>query len=127
MLRRRKNVNLQAKTDRLAQLLEERLDIRGSGFEVKLRRAGRLLPRELRRDGATLVEALSLSAHPRLERRIDAKKVESSAKAIEQYLLDLDPWERRRGIAVNLSASVLFNLLVVAALVAGFMAWRGLL
>lgn len=119
-------MDIRARTDRLAQLLEQRLDIRGSGFETKLRRAGRLLPRHLRRDGAILVEALKLSDHPRLGRQVDSKRLEKAADAIEHYLLNLDVWDRRRGIAVNVSASVLMNLLIVIALVAGILIWRGL-
>ena len=119
-------VDLHARTDRLAQLLEERLDIHGTGFEAKLRRAGRLLPGHLRREGEALTEALSLSSHPRLERQIDGKRLGKAADAIEKYLLNLDPWHRRRGIAVNLFANVLFRLLMVAAIVAGVIVWRGL-
>ncbi|MCK8463066.1 hypothetical protein MUY35_04290 [Aliiroseovarius sp. S1339] len=119
-------MDFHARTDRLAQLLEERLDIRGAGFETKLRRAGRLLPRHLRREGEVLSEALRLSSHPRLGRQVDTKRLAKAADAIESYLLDLDAWDRRRGIAVNVSASVLLNILVVAALVAGVIIWRGL-
>ncbi|MCK0137946.1 hypothetical protein [Aliiroseovarius sp. F47248L] len=120
-------MDIRARTDRLAQLLEQRLDIRGTGFETKLRRAGRLLPRHLRRDGARLVEAMKLSDHPRLGRQVDPKQLEKSADAIERYLLSLDAWDRRRGIAVSFSASVLLNLLILIALVAGILLWRGLL
>lgn len=120
-------MDLGARTDRLAQLLEQRLDIRGTGFETKLRRAGRLLPRHLRSDGAKLVEAMKLSEHPRLGRQVDPKRLEKAADAIEHYLLNLDAWDRRRGIAVSVSASVLMNLLIVVALVAGVLVWRGLL
>lgn len=114
-----------ARTDRLAQLMEEKLDIRGAGFEKKLQRAGRLLPRHLRRDGQTLVEALALSDHPRLERQIDSVQLKKSANALEKYLLNFDAWDRRRGIAVGFLASLLFNLLVVAALVVAVLIWRG--
>lgn len=119
-------MDIHARTDRLAQLLEQRLDIRGSGFETKLRRAGRLLPRHLRRDGAKLVDALKLSDHPRLGRQLDPKRLEKAANAIEHYLLNLDAWDRRRGIAVSVSTSVLLNLLIVVALVTGVVIWRGL-
>ena len=119
-------MDIHARTDRLARLLEERLDIRGAGFETKLCRAGRLLPRHLRREGATLIEALKLASHPRLGRQVDAKRLEKAANAIESHLLNLDAWDRRRGIAVNVSASVFFNLFIIAALVAGVIIWRKL-
>lgn len=119
-------MDLHARTDRLAQLLEQRLDIRGAGFEAKLRRAGRLLPRHLRREGAALADALRLSPHPKLGRQIDTGRLEKSADALERYLLSLDPWDRRRAMAVSVTSSILFNILVAGLLVAGVIAWRGL-
>ena len=117
-------MDLQARTERLAQLLEHRLDIRGAGFEVKLKSAGRLLPRYVRKEGALLVEALRQAAHPRLARRLDIDRLSRAADALERHLLDVDPWDRRRGIAVMGAASVLFKLLVVAALALGVLFWR---
>ncbi len=57
-------MDIVARTDRLAQLLEERLDVRGKGFDAKLRRAGRLLPRHLRMKGQMLVDATTRADHP---------------------------------------------------------------
>ena len=37
--------SIQQMADRVAQLMEERLRLRGTGLEEKLRRGGRLLPR----------------------------------------------------------------------------------
>ncbi|MCI2395211.1 hypothetical protein [Aliiroseovarius sediminis] len=120
-------MDLHARTERLSQLLERRLDVRGADFETKLRRAGRLLPRHLRRDGAALVEAMHLSSHPKLGRQIDAQRLAKSADALEHYLHQVDPWDRRRAVLISVASSVLFSLLVVALLVAGMIAWRGLI
>ncbi|MCK8482760.1 hypothetical protein MUY21_01805 [Aliiroseovarius sp. S2029] len=120
-------MDIHACTDRLAQLLEQRLDIRGAGFETKLRRAGRLLPRHLRRDGDRLVEAMRLAQHPRLGRQLDQVRLEKAANAIEHYLLNFDAWDRRRGIAVSVSTSILTNILIVIALGLCLALWRGLI
>ena len=120
-------MDIAARTDRLAQLLEERLDVRGKGFDVKLRRAGRLLPRHLRMKGQLLVDATVRADHPRLLRQLDEAALDLAAADLERYLLSIDPWDRRKGIAVNVSAGLLFNLLVLALVVVGVLMWRGLL
>lgn len=110
-------MDITARTERLSQLLEERLDIHGKSFEVKLRRAGRLLPRHLRVKGRMLADATSRADHPRLLRQLDEAALDLAATDLERYLLSIDPWVRRKNIFLNWSASLSFNLLMVAGLV----------
>lgn len=118
---------MQARIDRLAELLEERLDIRGKGFEQKLRRAGRLLPRHLRIKGRMLVDANAHADHPRLLKQLDDAALELAAQSIERYLLDIDPWDRRRGIVLNWGAGLVFRLLVLIAAVLAFLKWQAVI
>lgn len=109
-------MDLEAETARLAQLMEERLDIRGADFATKLRRAGRLLPRPVRAAGADLVAALPMLGHPQLSRLLDAEALEAAVKIVEKHLREVDPWDRRMGIFVNWAAGLAFSLLVLAGL-----------
>ena len=51
----------QQMADRVAQLLEERLRLRGKGLDEKLRRGGRLLPKKVRAAAEVLVRAASMA------------------------------------------------------------------
>ena len=120
-------MDLNVKTARLAQLMEERLDIRGAGFTAKVRRAGRLLPRHVREAAGLLIRALPLMDHPQLSRQMNPSELENAAHVVEAYLLDVDPWDRRRGIAVSWLSGLAFSLLVLAAAVVLVLMWRGYL
>jgi hypothetical protein len=119
-------MDLQARADKVAELIEARLDVRGAGLEGKLARAGRRLPGHLRRELGYVVEAMRMKASPRLARQIDWARIDRACTEAERYLRGVDPWERRRGIAVNWLAGNAFNLLIVVALTAAVIAWRGL-
>lgn len=120
-------MDLEPRAEKLAQLMEERLGLGGDGFAAKLGRAGRSLPRRIRRDGAVIVEALALQAHPKLSRQIDEARLNRAFTHIERYLRAIDPWERRKGLLLNWLAGLAFSLLVVAGLLIAAMRWRGMI
>ena len=120
-------MDLDAKAEALAQLMEDRLGLRGDGFAAKLKRAGRRLPRRIRRDGALIVEALALQAHPKLSRQVDEAQLTRALTHLNRYLRTVDPWERRKSAMLNWLAGLAFSLLVVAGLVIATMRWRGLI
>jgi len=100
----------QDKTAALSQLLQERLGIRGSTFSVKLRRAGRLLPRFARRAGGDVAQAEAMLAHPRLAALVDADRFNRAATILGDHLSEIDPKERRKTRALHLLASIVLNL-----------------
>ena len=120
-------MDLQDRAERLAQLMEDRLGTGGKGFGAKLKRAGRRLPRRLRRDGALIQRALELLAHPRLSRQIDQADLTRAADHFERHLRQIDPWARRRGLMLNWLAGIAFSLLVVAGVLITVLRMRGLI
>ena len=120
-------MDLDARLDQLAVLMEERLGVRGDGFEEKLARAGRMLPRRLRREGALLVEARAMAGHPKLGRQVDTRRLNKAARALERHLERVDGTQRRITLVINWLAGNAFNLLLVAVLVVAVLAWRGLM
>jgi len=120
-------MDLRLRTDKLAELMEERLGTRGGGFATKVRRAGRRLPRHLRVEARYLVHARDMEDNPRLARQIDQPRVDRACAALERWLDGLDPKARRRNLLLDWLAANAFNLLMIAALVAAILAWRGLL
>lgn len=119
-------MDLDDRLDRIAALMEERLGIRGDGFEAKLARAGRLLPRRLRRAGALLAEARGLREHPRLARRVDPRRLRKAARAFERHLERVDAGRRRATARINWLAGNALNILIVLGLAVAVVAWRGL-
>lgn len=109
-------MDLQRETARLAQLMEDRLDIRGADFTTKVRRAGRLLPRHVRKEAALLASALPMVEHPRLSRQLEGDRLARAAKNLETHLLSVDPWERRMGTFVSWAAGLASGLLLFAGI-----------
>ncbi len=120
-------MDLETRAAHLAQLMEERLSLRGRGFANKLARAGRRLPRRLRREGAVIAEALAVQAHPKLARRLDQARFQRAADQLERYLRGIDPAERRKGLFLNWLAGVAFSLLLVLVILIAVLRARGLI
>lgn len=117
--------NVADRADQLASLIEERLGIRGHGLEVKLRRAGRALPRYVRREAKVIADAEQLSANPKLMRRVDLSGLDKSYRKCESWLKSVDPNERRKTRALSFLATNAFNLLVISGAFIAWMVWSG--
>ncbi|MEM1073021.1 MAG: hypothetical protein AAF665_06335 [Pseudomonadota bacterium] len=115
------------KTEILRQKMEKHLGINARSFEAAVRRAGRQLPRRMRKKAALVIEAQALSEHPKLARRIDLPGFETAAVDLQIYLesqkLSEQVWTRR----LNRLALLAFNLLLIAGVTVAFMRWRGLI
>lgn len=111
----------------LDALMGERLGVGGNGFGAKVRRAGRLLPRHVRREARYLVQAGQMSAHPRLAPLVDPQRVAQAAETCRSYLTGIDAADRRWGIVVGRLSVIAFNWLLLAALVIALLTWRGYL
>jgi len=113
------------RADHIAELLESQLGVRGKTLDAKLRKAGRLLPRDIRRHGDQIVEAVNLQGSPKLSRMVDEKSTVSAYNAFEKYLSGIDAWDRRKGSASDFLTTNAFNLLVVIALLIAVLRWSG--
>ncbi len=115
----------QQRADHLAALMEERLGIRGNGLRAKLRRAGRLLPSDMRRQAGILLTALDVQNHPKLARQMDERAIDAACRAIEDHLSAINPTERRIDRVIDILSSAALVLLVTAGLVVTVLVWRG--
>ncbi len=113
------------RAETIAALIEERLGIRGKGLEIKLKRAGRLLPGHVRRDARKLLEAIRLQDHPKLARRVDSQVVDAACRNVETYLQGIDGKHRRMNRIVGFFSSNAFNLLATGGIVIAVLLWRG--
>ncbi|MDW4551067.1 hypothetical protein R5H32_17025 [Defluviimonas sp. D31] len=115
------------KAGRIADLLEDRLGIRGDGLAEKLRRGGRGLSRKLRRDAGYLARAAEEDQVPKLRVRLDHERI---ASAYDRCLRELEPIGaglRRKALVMDILTGIATGLLVTALVVAALLSWRGFL
>lgn len=115
-------------SDRLASLrllLSEKLGTKGADLRSHVRRAGRRLPRRLRREAEFLIRAEQMARHPRFARLIDTREVARAQGRLSRHLGAIDPALIRRNRMKNAAAG--FGLIVLAtfALVVTLLWWRG--
>ncbi|WP_309663978.1 hypothetical protein [Tabrizicola sp.] len=120
-------VTIQQMADRVAQLMEERLAIRGRGLATKLRRAGRGLPRRVRDAGAGLAEAAAKARNPKLLGQIDMGQVSDHYDICVRHLITIDPTKRRREFIGGVLSSAGLGLLIAGLGLIAFLVWRGYL
>jgi membrane-associated protease RseP (regulator of RpoE activity) len=119
--------DIASKAQALARLIEQRLGVRGRTLEKAVRRAGRLLPREVRAKAMKLVEAQQMAENPKLARLIDREALDTAYHQVAAYLEAKDPAEQRKTRLLNMLAGIVFNLLLVVALFVFVLWWRDLL
>ena len=91
--------------DRVAELLEQRLRIRGNGLAAKLHKGGRLLPRRVRAAAEVLQASAAMAQNPKLLLQVD---VEATAQAYDVCLKHLNGSSfkgRRKNAVLSVAAS----------------------
>lgn len=118
-------VTIQQMADQVANLLEERLHIKGKGLTEKLRKGGRLLPRKVRVAAEQLADAATRSQNPKLLLQINEAAVAGAYDICSKHLGKIDVADRRIGKVLRTASSMVISLTVVAAIVIGVLFWRG--
>ncbi|MEL6682186.1 MAG: hypothetical protein AAFQ09_06015 [Pseudomonadota bacterium] len=109
----------------LQSLLDEKLGVRGRTLAVQVRKAGRLLPRHVRRDATYIATSVALSENPKLSRMVDQARLQKAHSNVTAYLTTINVTERRVTAGLNLAASIVFALLVTGVLVLVVLVQRG--
>ena len=117
---------LDARTDELRDLLREKLGLSARTLEAQIGKAGRLLPRAVRRDARLVAEARARLQNPRLARMVDVAAAEAAQTRVRDFLKEIDPGERRKTRLIGILAVIAFNVLVVSALLIAILRWRGI-
>jgi hypothetical protein len=116
-------------TRRLAQLrrlLADKAEAGPGSLRAQLARAGRRLPRFVRRDGRFLAEAEAMARDPRLARLIDPRELRRAHARVARHLRGLDLAAARRRRRLDRLALVGFYVFVALGLVLAVALWRGL-
>ena len=118
-------VSISTQIDAMRDLFEKHLGVRAPTLEKAVRRAGRRLPRGVRAKAGVLVEAEGYATHPKLERRIDRAATDAAVNELSTYLKAQDLDRERTTRRLNALAGLVFNLLLVGALLIVVLRWRG--
>jgi hypothetical protein len=120
-------VSVQQMASRVAQLMEERLRIKGDTLVDKLRRGGRLLPRKVRRQAEFLAVTAMQAQNPKLQMQIDSQRTADAYDACVRFLKPLGQGARRRAILLHFVVSLATILIVTFVMVVAVLVWRGFL
>ncbi|WP_439154248.1 hypothetical protein [Yoonia sp.] len=116
---------LNHKIAEISTLMRSQLRIRGRDLHVQYRRAGRLLPRAVRRDILYLLDTSALGDNPKLARMINHDKISRAHRNIVDYLQGLDPKAQMWTRILNITASIAFALIVAFAVTLFVLVQRG--
>lgn len=111
--------------EELRGLMASQLRIKGKSLRAQVRRAGRLLPRAVRREAWFLIETAELAENPKLARMVDHARVAQAHQTVLHYLNSRDPARQRINNALNFLASIALVLIVVFAVVLYVLVQRG--
>lgn len=117
--------DMAAKSRKLRGLMQQKLDVRGRDLAQSFRRAGRRLPKRVRKHFAALIRAEMLAHNPKTARQVDEVTVEQAYEVVRSYLAALDVVELRKMQILSLSGAIIANLVLVAVLFVGWLWWRG--
>ncbi|WP_238364230.1 hypothetical protein [Mesobacterium pallidum] len=118
--------DLSGKLAQLDTLLSQKLGLRRGPLDRRAARAGRRLPRAVRRDITYLGQAGRLAGHPVLSARFAPHEVAAAHARAVARLESIDVADRRKGALLSFLAVVSVNLFVLILLVLGLLRWRGL-
>jgi hypothetical protein len=118
-------LTMQQMVDEVSAALDAKLRVRGRTLEAQVRKAGRLLPRGVKRDATYLMKAAPLAANPKLARMVDMTKAKQAHRNVLAFLEGFDLGARRRTAALNLVASIAFALMVTGILLLFVLVQRG--
>lgn len=116
-----------ALADRLCTLFADRLHLRRGPLDRRVAQARRMLPKTVRRDAAFVARAARQAGHPKLEAQVDPAALHAAHDRVVAYLEGDDLRERQSLARLRRVAGLVFNLLIVLALVIVVLRWRGFL
>ena len=91
-----------------------RMRLKGPNLERQVYKAGRNLPRKLRKDASVVLQALQVADHPKLSRMINRVQFDKAARNLIAHLSAIDP----RDVAIGRLLTFLGK--ISAVLIVGF-------
>lgn len=114
-------------SERVSQLLTERLGARGHTLRERLASRSRALPRKVRRAVEVLALAEEQAASPKMIRQADMTEISRAYDSCLHHLVPLGAGARWRALLLNIVASALFGIVVIAIVAFAVARLRGLI
>lgn len=111
--------------DEVRAALADKLRVRGRSLAVQVRKAGRRMPRSVRRDATYLVQTIGLADNPKLARMIDMRRAQAAHRNILLFLDTVDVAAERRALGLQIAASIALAILVTGILLLYVLVQRG--
>ena len=111
------SISVQQMADRVAELMETRLRVRGDSLSGKLQRGRKLLPRRVQGAAQFLAEASEQAKMPKLLVQLDPERTAEAYDPCVRYLKPLGSGARRRAWFLGTATSAATVIFVTAALV----------
>ena len=118
---------LQRQSEDLTKMFGARLGVGGGSLSARLGRAGRDVPRGIRREAEMLVDAERMLAHPKLRKQVDPRQIDHAYRVSASWLGGVNPAERRKDRILSFLAVNVVNLGLLAVLIGVLPSWRGLI
>lgn len=109
------------------EMMASRLRVRGRTLEAQVRKAGRLLPKPVRRDATFLAQAATLMEHPKLSMMVDADKAAKAHARVTEFLAGIDPKDRAKGKLLNWLGTMAFACIALFVLAIWILVDRGVI
>lgn len=119
--------DLNTKSESLRAMLRSKYGVRGKTLEAGITRAGRHLPKHIRREARVITEAEALPPHPKLVATVDSESVSKAYEVVRDHLNGIDPKDRRRGKLLSWLGGQVFNLILIVSALIAVLLWRGYL
>lgn len=120
-------ISIQQMSNRIAALMEEKLDARGVGLAAKLHSRGGQLPRKVRDAAQAVAQEAEKAQNPKLLLQVDHAALARNYDLCLHHLTRLKAHSGRFRGTVAVAASVALSLFLVALLIATVARWRGLI
>ncbi len=118
-------LTMQQMVDEVREGLKGKLRVRGRSLAVQVRKAGRRLPRGVRRDAQFFVQSIGLADNPKLSRMIDMHRAQAAHRNIMSHLETVDVAAERRATALGILASITLAILVIGIVLLYVLVQRG--
>jgi hypothetical protein len=106
-------ITIQQMADRVAGLLEDRLQVSGAGLAAKLKKVRHQLPRRVREAAARLARASAEAHNPKLLMRIDDAVVAQDYDLCVRHLTAIRPGTGFLRSLMRIGVSVVLGLVVL--------------
>lgn len=113
------------KAEAVRALMEERLGVKGRDLGQAMRKARRMLPRWLRKQGAILVAAERAARSPKTAKQIDRTAVMHAYEMMTNHLRAINVNAQRRDRLLKLLGGIAFQVLLLVTAFVIYLWWRG--